>query len=145
MADHTHTHTHTHTQAHAHTSHLTPHTSPAFPRPTLAGAAIKDNLLFQDLPAAALEVIIDSMHPAEVPPGTDIIRQVGQHAASICMHCCYVWHGAPACPPACPTLICPCPSWVMAATCPSLVTAATCLTLLPLLSFLPVRHHILPA
>lgn len=31
--------------------------------------------MFQDLPQAALEIIIDSMHAVSVPAGTDIIRQ----------------------------------------------------------------------
>ncbi|KAF5835635.1 putative cGMP-dependent protein kinase [Dunaliella salina] len=43
--------------------------------------AVRDNLLFQDLPPAALDIIIDSMHPVTVPAGVDIIRQ-GESPAS---------------------------------------------------------------
>lgn len=53
-----------------HTPALVLHTT------SLAADVIRDNLLFQDLPAAALEIIIDSMHSVNVAPGTDIIRQV---------------------------------------------------------------------
>lgn len=46
------------------------------PCTTLAGNAIKDNLLFQGLPPGSLDIIIDSMHELTVAAGTDIIRQV---------------------------------------------------------------------
>jgi hypothetical protein len=41
-----------------------------------AEQAVKSNLLFQDMPDSALDIIIDSMHSVNVPAGTDIIRQV---------------------------------------------------------------------
>jgi hypothetical protein len=41
-----------------------------------AEGAIKDNLLFQGLPSAALAAIIDSMQPRTALPGKDIIKQV---------------------------------------------------------------------
>ncbi|KXZ43473.1 hypothetical protein GPECTOR_89g493 [Gonium pectorale] len=68
----------------------------------LIAAAIKDNLLFQDLPQAALEVIIDSMHSVEVAAGTDIIRQGDRDASQLYVleaGVCEVWVrgvGAPA-------------------------------------------------
>lgn len=42
----------------------------------VTAAAIRDNLLFADMPPAALEIIVDAMHSVSVPAGTDIIRQV---------------------------------------------------------------------
>ena len=42
----------------------------------MSGDAIKDNLLFQEVPMAALELVIDSMASITVPADTDIIKQV---------------------------------------------------------------------
>ncbi|KAG2497546.1 hypothetical protein HYH03_004293 [Edaphochlamys debaryana] len=67
----------------------------------LIAAAIADNLLFQDLPQAALEVIIDSMYEVEVAPGTDIIRQGDREASQFYVleqGVCEVWVRAPSAP-----------------------------------------------
>ncbi|EFJ48665.1 hypothetical protein VOLCADRAFT_31307, partial [Volvox carteri f. nagariensis] len=56
--------------------------------------AIDENMLFQDMPSAALEVIIDSMHSVEVPAGTDIIRQGDRDASQFYVleaGVCEVW------------------------------------------------------
>jgi hypothetical protein len=45
-------------------------------------AAIKDNLLFQDMPQEAVTLIIDSMKSVTLPADMDIITQVGGYAAS---------------------------------------------------------------
>lgn len=50
--------------------------------PICAGAAIKDNLLCQDLPPAALEVIINSMTSMSFKAGADIIQQVSKAPAA---------------------------------------------------------------
>ena len=49
---------------------------PSLSIPALSGDAIKDNLLFQEVPMAALELVIDSMASITVPADTDIIKQV---------------------------------------------------------------------
>ncbi|PNW85942.1 hypothetical protein CHLRE_03g199050v5 [Chlamydomonas reinhardtii] len=67
----------------------------------LIAAAIRDNLLFQDMPAAALEVIIDSMYSVEVAAGTDIIRQGDREASQLYVMesgVCEVWVRAPSAP-----------------------------------------------
>ncbi|GLC68711.1 cGMP-dependent protein kinase [Pleodorina starrii] len=71
---------------------------PIVPKPEktkeLIAKAIADNLLFQDLPRAALEVIIDSMHSMEVAAGTDIIRQGDRDASQFFVleaGVCEVW------------------------------------------------------
>lgn len=50
--------------------------------PMCAGAAIKDNLLCQDLPPAALEVIINSMTSMSFKAGADIIQQASKVPAA---------------------------------------------------------------
>lgn len=52
-----------------------PYTGP----PPCAAEAIKGSLLFQDLPSAALDVIIDSMSSISVQAKADIIKQVTHH------------------------------------------------------------------
>lgn len=69
---HTHADTLANAQAHARTH----------ARSRTAARAIKDNLLFQDLPPSALDIIIDTMHATNVPAGTDIIRQVRQRCCA---------------------------------------------------------------
>ncbi|GLI69549.1 hypothetical protein VaNZ11_014092 [Volvox africanus] len=60
----------------------------------LIAKAIDDNMLFQDMPPAALEVIIDSMHSVDVEAGTDIIRQGDREASQFYVleaGVCEVW------------------------------------------------------